>query len=55
MMKKDVNAPIIMMNDYDITRILKLLAKKNINKIFILTEKYDKNSRVFNASLFIKK
>lgn len=54
--KKDARAPFIMMNDYDITEILRLLAEKNINKVFIPTDKYGSEGiRTCSASLFVQK
>ena len=55
-MKKNANSPFLLMNDYDINKILAMLSQKNLNKIFILTKNYDtKSANVFSALLFIKK
>lgn len=54
--KKDAKAPYMMFNDYDISKILRLLAEKNINKVFVLLDKFgSKDTRVYGARLFIRK
>ena len=59
---KDAKAPYMMSTDYDITEILRLLSEKNINKVLVLTDKYDKYGaedahtyRTYSARLFVQK
>jgi SAM-dependent methyltransferase len=54
--KRDATSPFLLMNEYDINTILTMLLQKELNKVLILTEKYDtKTARVFSALLFVKK